>query len=286
MIAASLAVGPTGTAAAGPVHAVTSFAPQPGSGYTAITPLRVLDTRDGTGAGGRIGPLGPGNTVSLDLSSVVPATATAVVLNLTGTDVTARTQIVAWPADGTGTVPAVSDLSLTPGLVTANLVTVQYLGSAVNLSNRTSSVDLVADLEGYYSPSSPVAYHPVSPQRVLDTRDGTGTGGRIGPLGANTTLSLDLSSAVPATASAVVLNLTGTDVTDVTYVTAWPDPVTRPLASNLNLVAGQVAPNLVTVAVGASRVVDLYNHTGSLDLVADLAGYYSTDPGAMFTALR
>jgi hypothetical protein len=41
------------------------------------------------------------------------------------------------------------------------------------------------------------------------------------------------------------------------------------------LVAGQVAPNLVTVALGPGGKVDLYNFAGNVDLVADLAGYFA-----------
>jgi len=53
-------------------------------------------------------------------------------------------------------------------------------------------------------------------------------------------------------------------------VTVWP------AVSNLNLRAGEIRSNAVTVALGPSRTLKLYN-TGTIDLVADLAGHYPRD---------
>ena len=199
------------------------------NGYTAVAPQRVLDTRDSGGA------LGADQARVLDLSATVPGDATAVVLNLTGTDVTASTNVTAWP-DGTPR-PITSNLNLAPGQTAANLVTVQLgAGAKIDLYNHAGSVDLVADLAGYYSPSAGVGYTALTPVRALDTRNGDGA------LGPNTTRVLDLSGRVPNTASAVVLNLTGTDTTADTYVSVWPDGQARPSASALNLAASETRP--------------------------------------------
>ena len=74
----------------------------------------------------------------------------------------------------------------------------------------------------------------------------------------------------------MVLNLTATEPTAESFVTAWPDGQARPLASNLNVLAGKTAPNLVVVKVGTGGKVDLYNNAGSTHLVADVAGWYGT----------
>jgi hypothetical protein len=60
-------------------------------------------------------------------------------------------------------------------------------------------------------------------------------------------------------------------------VTVFPDDVTRPNASNLNFSAGQTVPNLVTVRVPASGIVDFYNKLGATNLFADVVGYYDTN---------
>ena len=247
-----------------------------GSKFTPMSPVRVLDTRNGTG--GFFGPVGPGVAIQLNLSAQVPATATAVVLNLTGTAPTAATYVTVYPSDGF--LPLASNLNLVAGQTRANAVTVGLgAGALLNLYNNAGSVHLVADLAGYYSEASAGGFATRSPTRVLDTRT---SGGPLGPAGVRT---IDLSGLLPATATAVTFNLTGVGATANTYVTAWPDGTARPLASSLNLGPGQTVPNLVTMAVGPTRRVSLYNNVGSTHLIVDLAGHYATDGGLPFYQL-
>jgi hypothetical protein len=56
-------------------------------------------------------------------------------------------------------------------------------------------------------------------------------------------------------------------------VAVYPNGTTRTSASNLNLVTGQTAPNLVVVPVINGKV-SFYNNAGSVNLIADVAGYY------------
>ena len=239
-------------------------------GYTATSPVRVLDTRDGNG------PLGPGGVVTVDLSGQLPAGATSAVLNVTGS-ATSSTVVTVWPTGRPR--PLSSNLNLAAGDVRSNLVTVQVgADRKVSLYNNTGSTHLVADLAGYYATNATGLFNARSPERVLDTRSGSA----VGPGG---TITLTMPASVPSTATAVTLNLTGVGATTGTYVVAWPTGQTRPNASNLNLANGNPTPNLVTVKLGTNRSVDLYNNTGSVHLVADLAGYYAPDTGAKFVAL-
>ncbi|HEX6355188.1 hypothetical protein [Actinophytocola sp.] len=125
-------------------------------------------------------------------------------------------------------------------------------------------------------------FTPVSPVRVLDTRDGTG--GVSGPVGPGRTATLALSARVPSTTTAVVLNVTAVTPTAPTHVTVFPSGQSVPVASNLNVVAGDIRSNLVTVALGTGRSVELFNNSGSVHVVADLAGYYATSAGSLYTA--
>ncbi|TCO54328.1 RCC1-like domain-containing protein [Actinocrispum wychmicini] len=243
------------------------------SRYTPLAPVRVLDTRSGLGA--PAGAVGPGRTITVDLSAKVPAGATAVVVNLTGTGATAATYVTAWPTGEDR--PTVSNINLLPNQTRPNAVTVR-LGAdrKVDLFNDSGSTHLIVDLAGYYGPDGS-KYAVLDPVRVLDTR--SAPAGAVGPGG---TISLDLSAKVPATATAVVFNLTGTGPTAATFVTAWPHGQARPVVSNLNLAPGETAPNLVTVRLGADRKVDLFNDSGSTHLIADLAGYYDPAADALF----
>ena len=119
------------------------------------------------------------------------------------------------------------------------------------------------------------AYIPVVPFRVMDTRAGT-DGVPKAPIGPGQTLSVKIAGqgSVPASGvSAVVLNVTATNPTASSFLTVWPAGVLRPLASNLNWVRGQTAPNLVEVALGSNGYVSVYNAAGSVDAMFDVAGY-------------
>jgi hypothetical protein len=89
------------------------------------------------------------------------------------------------------------------------------------------------------------------------------------------TLSVLGRGGVPAAGvGAVLLNVTVTNPTAASYVTVWPDGEPRPTASSLNMVAGQTVPNLVAARLGAQGQVDLFNFTGSTDLIADVVGWF------------
>jgi Bacterial Ig-like domain (group 3) len=116
----------------------------------------------------------------------------------------------------------------------------------------------------------------LTPDRLMDTRSNLGA---TGPVGAGATVKLKVAGVGPVPASgvgAVVLNVTVTAPTASSYVTVYPDGVTRPTASNLNFVAGQTVPNLVVATVGADGYVDFYNAVGNVQLIADVAGWLST----------
>ena len=119
----------------------------------------------------------------------------------------------------------------------------------------------------------------VNPARVLDTRIGTGTGGAITPVGPAATIDLTVAGAggVPALGvSSVVLNVTVVEPTAAdSYLTLFPAGTARPLASNLNFVAGEIVPNLVVVRVQNGKV-SIYNNLGSTHIVADVQGWYSS----------
>ncbi|WP_154814162.1 RCC1 domain-containing protein [Actinophytocola xinjiangensis] len=262
--------------------AAPAAAPAPAA-FAVVAPQRVLDTREGLGA---TGPVGPARTVTVDLSAKVPASATAVVLNVTGTAPTSATFVTVFPA-GTAR-PTASNVNLVAGETRPNLVTVAVgADRKVSLYNNSGSVHLIADLAGHYSTDPQAAtgrFTPFTPVRVFDTREhfDIRPPGPIGPGGVET---LDLSVRVPPTATAVVLTLTGTGATAGTFLTAWPGGTPRPTASNVNLAPGATTPNQVVVALGADRTVNLYNRNGTAHAIVDVAGFYSTDYGALFTAV-
>jgi hypothetical protein len=263
-----------------------------GSSYVPLSPARVLDTRNGTG--GRSTPLGPGGTFELkvtDVGGVPAANGTAVVLNVTATNVVgAESFLTIWPS-GTSR-PTASNLNFIGGQTVPNLVIARVgQGGRVAIYNNVGTVDVVADTQGYFA--APVAsgtalpgsvYNPANPARILDTRDGTGVpGGARGQLGTQGQLDLQVTGmgGVPSNATAVVLNVTAADSPGPdSYLTVWPTGTSRPLASNLNFVAGQTVPNLVIARIGAGGKVSIYNNLGSTVVVADVQGWFTNPPSS------
>jgi hypothetical protein len=268
--------------------------PQPaGTRYTPIDPVRVLDTRDGTG--GTLGRLGDG--VSIDVRVVggsVPDDATAVVLNVTGVGASSATDLRVFPTPKSGSArPLVSNLNLARGDTRANLVTVPVgENGRVRIYNTAGHPHVLVDVEGWYGATAASLFEPTDPVRLLDTRDGTG-GVPVAPVAAGTPLDLKVTGgprSVPDTATAVIMTVTALNATGSTDVRVFPTPAdsgsAAPVVSNLNLGPGQIVPNLVIAKIGSGGSVRLQNANGSVDLVADLAGWYDNEGGgALFHPL-
>jgi subtilisin family serine protease len=121
-------------------------------------------------------------------------------------------------------------------------------------------------------------YYPLPPQRILDTR--IGVGAPTAPMGPGSTIPLQVTGqgGVPASGvSAVVLNVTATNVSAATFITVYPAGGSRPTASALNTVRGWTGANSVTVGVGTGGVVDIFNNVGTTDMIADVVGFYAAD---------
>jgi len=243
-----------------------------------LVPARLLDTRNGTGA--PQAAVGPGQTINLQVTGQggVPATGvSAVVLNVTAVGPSAPGFITVFPTGSSQ--PLASNLNFVPGQVVPNRVTVKVgTGGQVSLFNSAGNVNLVADVGGWFtdpsdSTATGSAFGGMTPNRIVDTRNGTG--GFSSPVGAGGTIVVTVPG-LPASATAVVLNVTVTNPTAPGFLTVWPDGVARPLASDLNFVSGQTVPNLVIVKLGAGSKVDVFNSAGATDVVIDIVGFYSS----------
>ncbi|MFE5678336.1 peptidoglycan recognition protein [Streptomyces erythrochromogenes] len=248
-----------------------------GGTHMNVGPKRVLDTRGGTG-GVPTAPVGPGGVLDLDLSAVdglpAPDGLTAVVLNVTATNPTQPSFVSVYPNGTTRT--SASNLNFTAGQTIPNLVIVPVVNGKVSFYNNAGTVDLIADITGYFTPSNSGAKHSnLGPKRLMDTRSGLGVA--KAPVGAGGVVTLTVAGVegVPAEGvTAVVLNVTATNPSTAGHVSVYPHGTTRTSASNLNFTAGQTIPNLVIVPVVDGKV-SFYNNAGTVDLIADITGYFS-----------
>ncbi|MDA8332919.1 MAG: putative Ig domain-containing protein [Candidatus Dormibacteraeota bacterium] len=247
-----------------------------GGAYFSLSPTRLLDTRTNGGT------LGPNSSLNLTVTGgSVPSDAIAAALNVTVTGTTADSYLSVYPTGGSQ--PLVSNLNWAAGETVPNLVIVPIgTGGQVTFYNHTGQANVIADLEGYFAPessgSTSGSYVPLTPARITDTRSGSGYPNAGAPLSAGGSLNVQVMGAggVPSSGvTAVLMNVTVTDTTAASYLTAYPSGASLPTASNLNWTAGETVANRVVVPVGSNGGVTLYNHTGTVDVIVDVNGYFT-----------
>ena len=252
-----------------------------GGGFVGLSPRRILDSRTGAAVPPFTPSMAPGVLGGTYAGLVlvggdVPADAVAVVLNVTA---------VPRPGSSPGYVtvfpsgrplPTASNLNTDGRGIVANQVTARVgAGGKVDLYVHTPT-DLVVDVMGYYAAGPPVrgGYTPIDPTRFMDTRR-PGDGYVVDPATGQPLCLVVDRSGIPASAEAVVANVTVTAPTNNGFVTVWPDTAPQPLASSLNYVTGQTVANAVTVGLGASGGLAFYTRFPA-QLVLDVAGWFSS----------
>jgi hypothetical protein len=253
----------------------TDVAPPGGGRFTAITPSRLLDTRDGTGTGGGTTPIPAQQSINVKVTGVggVPAAGvTGVALNVTVDSTTQAGYLSVWPTGEPQ--PFTATHNFVPNLTVGNLVLAKVgVGGNVSIFNSHGTTHVIADVVGYFSATGS-AFVPTAPRRLLDTRDGTG--GRLGVLGGNSDFPVKLASGdpIPASATAAVMNVTSVESSRPSYITAWPTGAARPLAATMNPRPGVPVPNQAYLKLGDAGQLSLYNFQGETHLVIDAFGYF------------
>ncbi|MFD3805598.1 hypothetical protein ACFWSF_09780 [Streptomyces sp. NPDC058611] len=249
----------------------------PGSDFTPHTPTRLLDTREGTGAPKGKVPASGTARVQIEGNSGIPANVTAVVLNVTVTNATGTGYVTAF-GDGDAK-PDSSNLNYNAGQTVPNLVIVPVGSNGyVNLFNYGGSVDLVADVTGYFTRTSSSGYTPLTPNRLVDTRSGLGARqGQVPGLG---TFGVQVHGrgGVPSSAKAVALNVTVTEPRSNGFLSVFPGGQQASATSNLNFTTGQTVANAVIVPIGSDGKISVRNGSWNpADVIVDVVGYYSPD---------
>ena len=255
--------------------------------FVPVTPCRLIDTRQ-TG-----GPIQGGTFRTFPIPQEggcnIPATATAYSLNVSVVPQGGLGYLTMWPA-GVDLRPVVSTLNSLDGRIKANAAIVPAgTSGAVNVY-VTQTTNVILDINGYFAPvsSSTLAFYPLAPCRVADTRHSSYPQG-LGPpfltggqerqfpiLNATTTCN------IPATGvAAYLLNFSVVPHGSLFYMTVWPTGETRPVVSTLNDIPGQVIANAAIVPAGTGGSVSVFP-TNDTDLVIDISGYFAaTGPGGL-----
>ena len=249
-----------------------------GGRYTAITPARLIDTRqpaNATNSYTRTQNSAAKTTVNAPLGGKlgVPTSVASVALIVTGVadPVSVAGYITAYP-NGT-TEPATSNVNVnSDGDVRPNIVFVP-LGADGSINLTLFNVaHVVVDVAGYFVNTTGAAglYHVVAPSRQVDTRTPLG----FGPLGIAASGLLDPGGSVPAGARAISQNVTMTQTLGPGFVTAYPSDSTLPLASNGNATGpSQDRASLTITRIGANGQITYFS-SGGTNLVVDVTGYF------------
>jgi hypothetical protein len=241
---------------------------------TPLVPSRILDTRSGDGGSGR---LGAGATFELQVRGRggVPASATAVAMNLTAADPSDSGYVTAYPC---GAVPYVSNLNTWPLHTRPNLVIVPLSERGTVCILTTVETDLLADVNGYFSASGTRQFVPLAPVRMLDTRDfdprlnGGMSGYRLSP-GQVLRLPLAGQRGIPAGSKALAVNVTVTGALAAGHLTAFPCG-NLPVVSNVNFAAFEDVANAAQVTLDAEGGLCIWA-SAELHVIIDVTGAWN-----------
>jgi uncharacterized repeat protein (TIGR01451 family) len=247
--------------------------------FVAATPCRVADTRNPDGPFG--GPFLAGGTTRgfaiPDSACGIPSTAQAYSLNVTVVPHGKLGFLTLFPCGQT--LPLASTLNSYDGRIKAEAALVPAgTGGAVCVF-VTDDTDVVLDINGYFvsaTNTTALAFYPVTPCRLVDTRGATGPLGGPSLVGNATRTFPILSSAcnVPATAQAYSLNFTSVPQGSLGFLTTWPAGQTQPLVSTLNAPTGTITANAAIVPAGTNGDISAFV-TDASDLIIDIDGYFA-----------
>jgi uncharacterized repeat protein (TIGR03803 family) len=256
--------------------------------FVAATPCRLVDTRPQHGGSGSIqGGTFQSFPIPQEGDCNIPDTAAAYSLNVTVVPQGPLGYLTIWP---TGEYqPVVSTLNSVDGRVKADAAIVPagaYGAVSVYVTNTT---DVILDIDGYFAPvsSSTLAFYPLPPCRVVDTRVATFPTG-LGPpqLFAATPRDFSVlnSPCIPSGINPAAYSFNFTVVPGghpVGYLSAWPTGQSQPVVSTLNDQTGTIVANAAIVPAGTSGNISVYS-TNDTQLLIDINGYFApAGPGGL-----
>lgn len=242
-----------------------------GAGYTPLTPRRLLDTRT-TGH-----PLVADEDRSVRVTSQdgVPRDATAVALNATVLDTPTNADLQLYPPDAPPG-PRTSNVNVAPGRTRANAAVVRLSDGYFNMSISQGRASVVLDVVGYYSPISPGRFVPLTPQRIFDTRPGSGfAGAGTSVTSAGRTAPVRDQVGVPVDATAAVLSVTAIGAGQPLDLSVTPSGATQDRrTSTLNLQPAEAVANLAVTPLGQDGNEFLSASRSKVEVVLDVLGYF------------
>jgi hypothetical protein len=265
-----------------------------GSEFVPYTPTRILDTRNAIGA--PAAPIGPGGTLKLQVvgagpkTDPIPSGITAVVLNVTVAGSTSNGFLTVFTDQGpTGAAeptPTTSSVNYGPGQIVPNQV-VAPVGpnGVVDIENNSSGkTEVLADVSGYFLPTNVNEWVPITPSRILDTRNAIGAPAAAIPANGSLTFKVDGAPGLPPSGiAAIAANLTVAGSQTNGFISAYPEAGSVPNVSNVNYAPGQIVPDMAIVPVNPTTgEITIHNSSkGWVQVLVDVFGYFTEDQGVI-----
>jgi len=271
-------------------HAQTPLRLQP------VAPCRLVDTRQSSPIQGgmyrtfnlqQLAQMGGANGGCTAQSA--PSTSQAYSLNVTLVPLNGHPvgYLTIWPTGEPQ--PLVSLMNSYDGRIKANAAIVPAgTGGEVNVY-VTDTTNILIDINAYFdsaSDNTALAFFPLTPCRLVDTRGGQ-DGGTLQAM-MERDYTIPGNCGIPSNASAYSFNVTAIPTEGTLfYLTVWPQGQSQPVVSTLNDQTGTVVANAAIVPAGANSKTAFwaYNNT---DLLVDTNGYFApansaSNPLSLFT---
>jgi hypothetical protein len=254
--------------------------------FVPLAPCRVVDTRlpDGPFGGPAIaGGASRDFVIPSGPCPNIPSDAAAYSLNVTTVPHGYLAYLSAW---ATGfTRPQTSVMNSFDGRIKAS-ADILPAGDSSSISIYVSNTaNVVLDIDGYFvGPSgSTLAFFPLTPCRVADTRQSNGP--LSGPtLAKGQVRDFPILQAtacdIPMSAQAYSFNVTAIpkDGQSLAYLTAWPAGSPQPGVSTLNALTGAITANAAIIPAGSGGDINFLPAGADTDMVLDINGYFAPSP--------
>lgn len=254
--------------------------------YDPVIPARVASNISVT-------PLSPVNVQVTGVGGIPASGVSAVVLNVTAANASAASYLTAYPyADPQ---PNTSNTQFAPGVNTSDRAIIPVKSTSYGYMRVVTgaTISLYVDVIGYYTDGSNTTasgdvYHGLTPYRICDTRAGNltqCTNQRLTPTNSYRTFAVRGQGGIPSSLptsppSAAVTNLTAVNSDTNSYITEYASGDSLTNTSDVNYNTGQNVPDLVIAKIGSDGKIVAHQWSGSVDILDDVAGYYSVDPAA------
>ena len=251
-----------------------------------VTPCRLVDTR--TSSGGT-GPIQGGTAQSFNLPQLAEAggsqaactpfsLASAVAYSLNVTLVPNGSPVgylTIWPTGESQ--PLVSLMNSLDGRTKANAAIVPAGNNGAVSVFVSNTTNVVIDINAYFDSASDetaLAFFPLTPCRVVDTRNNQDGGTLEG--GVERDFSIPGAPCnIPSNAQAYSFNFTAVPTQGALgFLSVWPAGQSQPVVSTLNDLTGTVVANAAIVPAGSENKTAVLASNPS-DVVIDVNGYFA-----------